>query len=517
MGKILVVDDELFYRELVADVLRKEGHQVTAAKDGREALDLFKRDEFDLCLLDVVMPGSFDGLTVLGKVKYTDPDLPVIMLSAHEDQRMVLRALRQGAFDYQRKPISAQELKIAVDRALATRKLAVDHKNKLKRLASLEEGSKRLAGWAGQTFRIEDLERQYEMLETTVNLVSGVLECEQVSMMLLDPAEKRLRVAVATGLSKSQIRQESKEAGKSISNYVLETGEAVLVTDVASDERFKESEYASQYRTGSFVIAPLKVGDRIIGTINANDKKDSQPFTEDDLVLLKTFSHQISLGFVHAMALADLDRERNRLKLLSELQRILFQYLEPEEMLRQILLKCQQILEVVSAAIFLKDELSGELWLRIGLNAGKEISGIHRIPVGKSITGLVAESAKILIVNNPAKEPRFVAELEWPEPGSIRNLMAAPLMLSDQTIGVIRLLNRREGNFSAEDGRLLKDIADSLAVALRNLQFYEKLKKSVDEVVVTNQMLQRANDELNLKAKELEALEKQMAAGARRK
>src|SRR4030042_6348464 len=134
MGKILVVDDELFYRELTADILRKEGHQVSVAKDGREALDLFQRDEFDLCLLDVVMPGSFDGLAVLGKVKHADPDLPVIMLSAHEDQRLVLRALRQGAFDYQRKPISAQELKIAVDRAPATRKLAKDHQNKPKRL-----------------------------------------------------------------------------------------------------------------------------------------------------------------------------------------------------------------------------------------------------------------------------------------------------------------------------------------------------------------------------------------------
>ena len=517
MGKILVVDDELFYRELVSDVLRKDGHQVTVAKDGREALDLFKRDEFDLCLLDVVMPGSYDGLTVLGKVKHTDPDLQVIMLSAHEDQRMVLRALRQGAFDYQKKPISAQELKIAVDRALGTRKLARDHKSKLKQLASLEEGARRLAGWAGQTFRIEDLGRQYEMLQTSVNLVSEVLGCERVSMMLLDPTGKKLQLAVASGLSKSQIKQEPKESGKTVSDYVLETGEALLVTDMATDERFKEAEFASQYRTGSFLVAPLKVGGRTIGTVNANDKKDSQAFSEDDLVMLKTFSHQISLGFVHAMALADLERDRNRLKLLSELQRILFQYLEPAEMLRQILIKCQEILGVVSAAVFLKDELSGELWLRVGLNAGKEMSTVQRIPVGKSITGLVAESNKILIVNNPAKEPRFVAELEWPESGSIRNLMAAPLTLSEQTIGVIRLLNRREGNFSAEDGRLLKDIADSLAVALRNLQLYEKLKKSVDEVIVTNQMLQRANDELNLKAKELEALKKQMAAGARRK
>jgi GAF domain-containing protein len=508
MAKILVIDDELFYRELVADVLRKAGHQVTAGKDGREAVELFQRGEYDLCLLDIVLPGPMDGLALLGKFKQADPDVPVIMLAGHEDQRLVLRALRQGAFDYQRKPISAPELKIAADRALATRKLAREHRQKLKRMTSLEEGAKRLASWADQAFRIEDLEREYEMLETTVKLVSEVLDCERVSVMLLDPVQQRLRVAVSIGLSKSLIKQESREAGRSISSSVLDTGEAVLVKDVTEDERFQASQYASQYRTQSFVIAPLKIGDRIIGTVNANDKKQAAVFSEDDLVLLKTFSHQISLSFVNALAQADLEREKNRLKLQNDLQRILLQYTEPEEMLRQMLLKCQELLEVVSAAVFLKDELSGELWLRMGLNGPKIITRIHRIPPGQSLTGLVAQTNQVLWMNDATTEPRFKPALEWPEKGTVRNLLAAPLVLSNSTIGVLRLLNRRQGGFSADDGRLLKEIADSAAVALRNLQLYEKLQKSVGEVVAMNRMLQQANDELNLKAKELEALKK---------
>ena len=508
MAKILVIDDELFYRELVADVLRKAGHQLTVGKDGREALDLFKREEFDLCFLDVVLPGQMDGLTVLGKFHQSNPDVPVIMLSGHEDQRLVLRALRQGAFDYQRKPISAQELKIAADRALETRRLAVDYRQKLKRMTSLEEGAKRLTSWVGQKFRIEDLEREYEMLETTVKLVAEVLECERVSVMLLDPGRNRLRVAVSIGLSQTQIKQESREASQSVSNHVLQTGEAVLVKDVTEDERFQASHYASQYRTQSFVIAPLRVGDQIIGTVNANDKKQAVTFSEDDLILLKTFSHQISLSFVHALAQADLEREKHRLKLQNDLQRILLQYTEPEEMLRQMLLKCQELLDVVSAAVFLKDELSGELWLRLGLSGPKPITQMHRIPTGQSITGLVAKTNQVMMVNDPAADPRLQAALEWPEKGTIRNLIAAPLLLSNSTIGVLRLLNRRQGEFTAEDGRLLKDIADSLAVAIRNLQLYEKLQKSVGEVVATNRMLQQANDELNLKAMELEALKK---------
>jgi two-component system response regulator AtoC len=136
-AKILVIDDELFYRELVADILTKAKHEVVQAKDGREALDAIeKRRDFDLVLADVVMP-DLNGLVVLSKVKEKDDSIPVIMLSAHEDQRMVIQAMRRGAFDYQKKPISAQELELAVKRALDFRKLHAEQQRKLERLAIL--------------------------------------------------------------------------------------------------------------------------------------------------------------------------------------------------------------------------------------------------------------------------------------------------------------------------------------------------------------------------------------------
>ena len=110
---------------------------------------------------------------------------------------------------------------------------------------------------------------------------------------------------------------------KSVSSHVLETGEPVLVSNVEEDERFKKAEYANQYKTGSFVISPIRVGDEIIGTINANDKNDKGDFTEDDLVMLNTFSHQVSLTLRHAFLMNSLQRDKDRLELLSEMRNIL--------------------------------------------------------------------------------------------------------------------------------------------------------------------------------------------------
>jgi GAF domain-containing protein/CheY-like chemotaxis protein len=507
MAGILVVDDELFYREMIADLLRKEGHEVFTAKDGRESLDLCRKTTVDLVLLDVVMPGGMDGLLVLSRLKQKDPELPVIMLTAHEDHRLVLQALRRGAFDYQRKPISAQELKYAVQRALEARELMLEKKEKLRRLSSLEQGAKRLSSMVAGGFKLPAIPQEFEMLNTILELVAEALDCDRVSIMLLDPETRKLKVAVAKGFSKELIKKESRDAKKSISSHVLETGEAVLVKDVDEDERFQKSDYTPQYRTRSFVIAPIKVGDEIIGTINANDKKDRGEFTEDDLTMLKTFSHQVSLTLRHAFLVEDLRRDKDRLELLNEMRKILIRYLEPAEMLKDLVRKCQEMMGVASTSLFLKDELTGDLVLHTGLAKERDLSGKIRIPWGESFTGWVAMKGKRIRVNQlDEKDKQYKPELEWPFKGKIVNLLAAPISISDQVIGVLRLLNKQKGEFSEEDEELLQDVTDSLAVAIRNLRLYEQLQRSVDEVVVTNRMLQQVNDELKMKARELESL-----------
>ncbi len=507
MAGILVVDDELFYREMIADLLRKDGHEVFTAKDGRECLDLSKKARIDLALVDIVMPGSMDGLLVLSKLKQNDPELPVIMLTAYEDHRTVLQSLRRGAFDYQHKPISAQELKHAVHKALEARELMVEKKEKLRRMARLEEGAKRLSSMVAGGFKLPAIPQGFEMLNTIVGLVAEALDCDRVSVMLLDPETRKLKVAVAKGFSKELIKKESGNAKKSVSSHVLETREAVLVKDVDKDERFQHSKRASQYRTRSFVIAPIEVGDEIIGTINANDKKDRGEFTEDDLTMVKTFSHQVSLTLRHAFLVEDLRRDKDRLELLNEMRKTLIRYLEPEEMLKDLVRKCQEMMGVASTSVFLKDELTGDLVLHTGLAKERDLSRKIRIPWGESITGWVAMKGKRIRVNHlDEKDKQYKPDMEWPFKGKIVNLLAAPISISGQVIGVLRLLNKLKGEFTEEDEELLQDVTDSLAVAIRNLRLYEQLQRSVDEVVVTNRMLQQVNDELKMKARELESL-----------
>ncbi len=512
MAKCLVVDDELFYREFVVDVLKKAGHEVVPAKDGKEAVNLFSsRVDYDIVLADIVMPG-LDGLGVLAKIKKKDESVPVIMLSAHEDQRMVINALRRGAFDYQRKPLSPNELSLAVERALEYRKLQRDKSRKLERLASLENGARKLSEMVVGHIPLQAVAKEYELLENTVKLVAEILDCDRVSIMVLDESEECLKVAVSVGMSKALIKNEMKPVNKSPSAYVLETGEAILVNDVEEDDRVDANQYASQYKTNSFMIAPIKVGDKIIGSINANDKKDKSTFDEDDLIILRTMSCHVSAAISHAIQSNFLEKDRERLTRLTELQRILINYLEPEEMMRGILQKCQEMLDAASTGVFLKDEFSEDLALKVGFNGAKEIKKQIVIPSGESLTGIVGKQGEAIIENDPDHNPGFVAQTEWPGKGVIKNYLACPIKLSNTTIGVIRLLNKRMDQFTTEDADLIKDVSDSLALAIRNLKLYEQLNNSVEEIITANRNLQAMNDDLNMKAKELEVLKKYLAS-----
>ena len=508
MAKILVIDDELFYREMIREALEKEGHKVHSAANAREGLEILKQVHPEAALVDIVLPGSMDGLGILFKIKSSNPELPVIMLSAYEDKKMILTALRRGAFDYLTKPISPQELTHIIGQALERYQLIKDREEKLARLASLEEGSGRLSQFFTGKVEMEEMANAYQLLETTIELVSSVLEAERVSIMLSDPGREKLKMVVSKGFSKSSIKTESREPKKSVSGWVLQNKKAVLVKDVNNDERFQASEYSKLYKTNSFVIAPLIVANDVVGTINANDKRNNESFTESDLMLLKTFSHQVELTLQYLQAMAELGREKNKLGLLAELEKILLEERDPGLLLTQILKKCQEMMEVGAASIFLKDEFTGELVHKVGWEDSKELKLKHIIRWGESATGKVASESKTFVINDPGHLKNFSAKMEWPRELEIKNYLASPIKVSDQVIGVIRLLNRKQEVFRKRDGSLLEEVARSIGIALRNIELYRRLERSVEETILANQMLRRANEELEIKNKELAILKK---------
>ena len=115
---ILIVDDELVLRESLAAWLERDGHKVETAASGEEGLERLMKKRFDIMLVDIKMEGM-SGLDVLRRVKESDPDVAVVMITAYGSISTAIEAMKDGAQDYLLKPFDPNELGLLIEKIVA--------------------------------------------------------------------------------------------------------------------------------------------------------------------------------------------------------------------------------------------------------------------------------------------------------------------------------------------------------------------------------------------------------------
>src|SRR5215211_3494319 len=120
MARVLLVDDEPSVLVALKELVRSRGWEPLLARSGASALDLVERA--DAVVTDFSMPGM-DGMELLKSVRERDETLPVILLTAHGSERLAVRAIRAGAYEYVTKPFDIDEMALALGRALEARAL----------------------------------------------------------------------------------------------------------------------------------------------------------------------------------------------------------------------------------------------------------------------------------------------------------------------------------------------------------------------------------------------------------
>lgn len=143
MERILVVEDDSFFREVFQELLREEGYEVETAASGAEALEKLFHKEYHVVVTDLVMQG-ISGLDLLSRVKQYDPAIEVILVTGHANVESAIYALKNGARDYLVKPINHDELKHTVALCIEQRRL-LDENLELKELVNLFQASQAIA------------------------------------------------------------------------------------------------------------------------------------------------------------------------------------------------------------------------------------------------------------------------------------------------------------------------------------------------------------------------------------
>jgi len=122
MERILIVEDDAFFREIFSDILREEGYQVETASSGNEAIKMLELSSYQLVVTDMVLQ-DISGLDILSRAKQIDSDTEVIVVTGYGNMESAIYALKNGARDYLVKPISHDEFKHVVRLSMEQRRL----------------------------------------------------------------------------------------------------------------------------------------------------------------------------------------------------------------------------------------------------------------------------------------------------------------------------------------------------------------------------------------------------------
>lgn len=168
--KILLVEDDEYVLGSIKILLNKEGYEVNTALDGLEALDLYRKDSYDLVVADLKMP-QMDGIELLKQLKLEFPDVSLIMMTAYGSIRTAVEAMKMGAYDYVTKPVSAEEIRLVIQRAFERQNLIIEIRTLRK---ELEErfGLDNIIGKSYAMQRVYDLILQVAITDATV-LITG--------------------------------------------------------------------------------------------------------------------------------------------------------------------------------------------------------------------------------------------------------------------------------------------------------------------------------------------------------
>jgi DNA-binding NtrC family response regulator len=118
--RLLLVDDEKDFLTAYSRRFIRRNAEVTIASSGQEALDRIGETDFDVVILDVMMP-EMNGIETLRRIKTAAPDLPVIILTGHADHKTLIQGMDMGAFDFLLKPVGTDELFFKVMDAVKAR------------------------------------------------------------------------------------------------------------------------------------------------------------------------------------------------------------------------------------------------------------------------------------------------------------------------------------------------------------------------------------------------------------
>ena len=448
VGRILIVDDEERMTESLCAILAREGHVVSGALNANEAIQLIKRTDFDVIVTDLRLPGP-SGLEILKSSHESDPERPVIIMTAYASVEAAVSAIGEGAYDFLMKPIDNGVLGMTIQRALERRRL---YKATRKLVDDLTASNDVLAR------RVADLNTLFDvsaalsttselpkLFQSVLRLATDVVGADHGSVMLLDPEEGVLTVVAAHGQGSQQFENTRLPMGESIAGWVAAHNEPLLIDDVEADPRFARRN-RPQFEKKSLMCAPLRTPNGVLGVICLADRRGAESFGADDLRLLVTVAAQAAMAIEDSRHFQQVRKQLRETTALHELAERLSEIERTDQMVMAVFACLDQLLTCDALQWWEWD--AGSQSLRLCADTSEaQLSGMIDLPHA-AISAIQMGDDKLL------RAAIQIARATGPQDSG--ELLTVAVRSANQPLGVIAILRKHGQPFTESERNLVK-------------------------------------------------------------
>ena len=307
------------------------------------------------------------------------------------------------------------------------------------------------------------------LLPRMVDTISEFLNAERCTLFLVDNTSQELYSRLAQGDLTQEIRFPSSVG---IAGSVFHSGESVMIADAYKDDRFNpDIDKRTGFRTRNILCVPIRISSgAIIGVAQVLNKRH-EPFGAEDLKLLEAITAQAASAFVNAQLHEQITRAQEEEATLLEVTTVISKELSLEPLLRKIMDTVTAILHADRSTLFMYDAKAKELWSSVAQGVG---TVQIRIPCHMGIAGSVFTTGHTINIPDAYADNRFNKEVDKKTGYKTDSILCMPVINKrDETIGVIQVLNKKGGPFSATDERRLRAFASQASIAIENAKLFE--------------------------------------------
>ncbi len=286
------------------------------------------------------------------------------------------------------------------------------------------------------------------------------------------------------------------QSGATLEQELLRQRRAIVTDDYAQECRKRSAPVLPGLY--AWMGVPLNAGAEIIGAMSLGMRDPTTFYTKEQMNLLQAIADLVAGALVKARLLQETERRARQLSSLNEVTRQLTTTLELSPLLQNILQSAVDILECEAGSLLLVNEQTRELVFQatVGLTTG-DLTG-RSLPPGTGSVGQAVETRQVIVDNQVSQPPAWYCEGASPEEVTVRALLTIPLLAKEKVIGVIEVVDKRDGSpFGMDDQDLLSAFAGQAAVAIENARLYMLTDQALAARVEELSVMQRIDRELN--------------------